>query len=650
MADWDVSGEAPISGPNDWDVASHAPQVTGPMRIPAMIASKIGEGLADTAAVPGEMFHLGGQLRAKVNDWLGAQNPDAPSPLFSSIEKHAVRAGDVSNFGKHVGLWDRPDLEPQSNAEQYISAGAQGVGSTIPALMTEGTSLIPTLAAGATSGVGSKFGHDALPEHPILGSLLGGTAGGMGIGSFMNAGAKGVNALRGVGNDMTDAYTTAGITPRLAGDVTESPTLQGVQAFAAKSPLGMTRVAGAAHATADEFGSSAERVASGLGPAATAQDVGTSLQGEGAKWMQKFKATNAGNWNSLDQYFSDPVPVSNYRTALNGIQKTLPDAPATARTLQPNMTRQLLDDLQADAPGNNGLSWQSVKGIRSRIGEMLEDPNLPGDTGTAELKRLYGGLSEDMKSAAYNASIPVNSGMQRTAAQLFDDANTFTRNGHSFIDGVLRPVMRQGQTPEGAATSVLNSLTRGGTTAAQLRAEMPSAADNIGAYKIRDMASAVAGRQNAGGDAVSPSSFLTDWNKMSPEAKTAVFADPRVRTQLAALAKVSEGIKGTLAKVNSSNTAAHGDMKDLFGIPGRIAAGAYAGHELGGHYGMLGGAAMGASGPAGGYLAGRIAATPALTSYFAAPGLFNPKALRLGTALGTYSSMANEDYRPNLLH
>lgn len=644
MGEWDVIGTSPVAKPqaqtapaqNGWDVVGQTEQMKGPMRIPAMIASNAGEGLAALGGVPGDLEDLaeaGGTAIRKAITGDGTPYPRDP---------FRIRSRDIIGVGKKLGVFERPDLAPQDTTEKYIAAGSRGAGASIPLALSGGTAAPFILGSGITSGLGSQLGEDLFPKHPIAGGFFGGMLGGAGLTGLTNTGGRVINASRGIGNEMTDAYRTAGITPRLAGDASDSKVLKGLQAFAAKSPASMARVGHAADQTAGEFGNAAEGIASQLGRAQTMQDVGTALQGQSKAWMDRFKMTNANNWGALDGMFPTGVKVSNYQKTLGQISEDLPQAGNTAKVLQPGLTSQLKQALAADLGDNTGqqitdaLPWQAVKGIRTRLGEMLEDPNLPADTSTAEIKRLYAALTNDMKAAAKAAG--------PKAEEAFNNANAFTSKGHDFIDNVLRPIIKDGQTPEGAAGTVLPKLNKGGTLIDQLRQEMPDAANEVAAFKVRDMASALAGRQNAAGNAVSPSTFLTDWNKLSPEAKQALFEDPAVQKKLAAMAKVSEGIKATLAKMNHSNTAAHADWKDALGLPGRIAAAAFAGHTLGaeaglGTHGALIGAGAMLAPEIGGWTAGRLTTSPRLTSYFAAPGVIDPRTGRLLAGVGTYGGM-----------
>ncbi len=66
---------------------------------------------------------------------------------------------------------------------------------------------------------------------------------------------------------------------------------------------------------------------------------------------------------------------------------------------------------------------------------------------------------------------------------------------------------------------------------------------------------ATPGQQNAEGDVFSPATFLTNWNKMTPQAKATLFGDDGLRKNLDDVAKLAEGTKRSQAMANYSNTA-----------------------------------------------------------------------------------------------
>jgi len=119
----------------------------------------------------------------------------------------------------------------------------------------------------------------------------------------------------------------------------------------------------------------------------------------------------------------------------------------------------------------------------------------------------------------------------------------------------------------------------------RVRTNMPVAADELAAHKLRDMALATAGKQDAMGARVSPTTFATDTAKLSDEAVNALYgANPEVARRLASLRMVGGSMKDTEARANASRTAgAEGFGKMLsgglalqgyhmFGLPGAAAA------------------------------------------------------------------------------
>lgn len=623
MSDWDVVSVAPAApqqSANPWDVQSQDQQIQGPWRLPAMVASNAAKGASSLLSIPGDIQTGMNSVFDKtigpyVDKFLPKLTPQQQAKLQALNNRHGILNSSVVNSaGQSLGLFNRPDLQPENKTEQYIASGAQGMGSALPFAFGGG---LPALAKGAVggfgAGLGAQGGHDIGEQygHPALGSFVGALGGGLAGNSLFDLGSKAVNAVSGAQSPMLQAYEQAGVTPRLAGDVTGNPTLQRIQAFAAKAPFG-GKVNDAAHETVNEFGNAVENTANQLGQSSSLQEAGTQLQGESKNWLQNFRSQSQQNWNAVDQFIppNTPVDVTKYSKALSDVSDTLKNAPETAKLLQTPLSRNLLEALKSDAPAGQ-LPWGDVKNIRTRIGEMLSDPNLPADTSTTELKRLYSGLSSDMQNTAAQA------GPQ--AQQAFTAASEATKQGHDFIDNVLRPLIKEGQTPEGAASFVLGKGKSGGTILGQIRQEMPDAADELGAYKLRDMALANKGGQNAAQNAISPTTFLSDYSDLSSEAKSALFSDPAARSRIDALAKVADSIRQTAKLVNTSNTATHMGTQEMLDVFKNSVIGGLAGHELAGVKGAIAGATMPALEPMAGKVAGSLSGTPWLTRFLAAP-------------------------------
>jgi hypothetical protein len=392
--------------------------------------------------------------------------------------------------------------------------------------------------------------------------------------------------------------------------------MQTIQAYAAKAPGGANRYAQAAGQLVDEFGKTIENQASNLGSSRTIQQAGEALQRDGQIWLQNFKDQSKDAWNNFRMYMpeSQPVPVANYDATLQQVRQDLAEAAKHADVLQPTLAKNLRTALDADVSPNGTMSWKAVQGIRSRLGEMLGDTNVVANSDINEIKRLYGALSDDMGLAVAATNNP-------KAISAYQNATQVTRDGHTFIENGLAQILKKGQTPEGAAVFALGGASNGGTRLAAIKSEMPGATDELAAYKLRDMAAANPGQQNADSTAISPVTFGTSWSRdLSPEAKAALYAEPSIRSKLDALAVVAESARGTAAKLNHSNTGAFMQAGHALASPMAAIEGARSGFEAAGMPGAIGGALAGGVAPfVPGYIAGRMTTSPAITRFMATP-------------------------------
>ena len=88
---------------------------------------------------------------------------------------------------------------------------------------------------------------------------------------------------------------------------------------------------------------------------------------------------------------------------------------------------------------------------------------------------------------------------------------------------------------------------------------------SIRATIVDRLGRAKAGMQDVGGEVFSPAEFLTNWNKMSPEAKVALFGRDRRLTQaLNDIAILADSTKQAQRFVNQSQTAGAQNYMNVF--------------------------------------------------------------------------------------
>lgn len=439
------------------------------------------------------------------------------------------------------------------------------------------------------------------------------------------------------------AYKALDITPRLAGDVTGSGTWQGLQSTAMRAPGG-GRAEKALESTVDEFGNAIERTASrldpsGATPATTLQGAGETLQDQARQWLTDWRGNSKDAWDAVGAKIPDstPVDMTGVSAALRNTQAAMPNMPATAKILTDPVFDQLSQSIASDIAASGGgatLPWGDVRAMQQRVGDNLEGSLVAGDPAAAQWKHLYGALSDATgNTAAANG-----------AAAEYATARDLTNSGHNYIDTVLKRVINSKNptqnsiSPEAAASFALGGTSRGGTIVQQIRDEMSDAADALAAYKLRSMGSARPSATLAAGDTVSPNSYLTGFNQMTPEAKAALFPDAKTVADLDNLATVAGSMRDTYQRFgNPSGTggALLHATPSIAAVTG-AAEGGREGYETGGIpgavKGALGGAlAAGLIGYAPGYALANLTARPRLTRLLAQPSVI-PRTPWIGPA------------------
>lgn len=506
------------------------------------------------------------------------------------------------------------DLQAGLAAAPY--AFAEGAG-----LATKAAAVLPTVVGG---GVGEQAA-EMLPDHPILARLAGFIFGAHSASAVANAAAKTAGMITGTAptSDLYQAYQRQGVPTTLSGDVTQNPALQRLQSIATKMPGGEDAIREAGGEALDAWQAAAEKSATRLGPAATMADAGAGLQTAAQQWLQDFKQNSTNKWNTFKQAVPNdtPIKVGGFQQALQDVNQNFGGADGLAKALQPGLASKLQDALATDISPGGTLPWQAVQATRSRLGEMMEGGQPIGDTAQSAIKRLYAGLSNDMRDGANSAG--------PTAAKAFNQANAYTSFGHMLLDDHLTPILNATE-PGQAAQYALAQAKIGGSRLAALNFAMPGQPANVGAAVLRQAA------ENG------PGGLPTKLKNISPEAQNQLFNAPGSppgptnpsMQGVNDLSDIAQAMRRTVQTTgNNSNTAAH-SASGLGRIMSAVEMGKM-GHEIAGVPGAAAGAAAGLFAP---NMIGRsarmLAANPLMsriysteTAPFNAPGMYSPNSL-----------------------
>lgn len=528
---------------------------------------------SDASTVPADLGTIGRgvKLGARATMEGVAAIPDfLAGPVRYGVEKATgipqTTYGDLAS-----GLADRMGLPtPQTSGERVMTdvgraisgTGATlGVGAALPAgsrlgaLLTTQPKMQALSAATGSGAAGISRESGQGQGAQFLASLVGGMAPGSAVSGaegslqwLLRGGEKGRQAVA----NTIDDFASVGAMPSV-GQATGKWHTQGLESLLSGGPTSGGVMSRFAERQADQIGAGLGKRADALSRNASAERAGRAVEQGAQVFSGNVKATKRGLYWLADKQIPDTTPVPLSNTWQKVVDLTTPNAGATATTgamVNPRIAglrQTLAQDLAA---GGGQISYDALKRIRSDIGEAISDYSLSPDTPTREYKALYAALSRDMEAAAQSQGPAAVSAAKR--------ANNYTRASADRLETIDRVVDKNGG-PEKVYGAVMSGTQDGGTTLRAVMQSLPKDGQKaVTAAVIKRMGLATAGNQGAAGDTFSAATFLTNWNKVSPEAKRALFDryGPGFSASMDRIARVAENIKtGSKVFANPSGSA-----------------------------------------------------------------------------------------------
>lgn len=307
----------------------------------------------------------------------------------------------------------------------------------------------------------------------------------------------------------------------------------------------------------DELAGARERIAAGVGSGTEAAHGGNALASGADNYLQwHLKGENSVSQRlsrRLDSLVPGETPVSVAETGqkLKEFLTKFPNLENTARDLGIAKWQGWLDDIER---AGGSLRWDEVRALRSSIGQAVGKISGPlADRAGGEIKQLYGALSKDLEATA-KATGPA-------AYNAWKVFNKHYAESRRMVDEVLDIVSasKTGNHPE-RAFEALYSLGRdkGGRANIQRLREIKKAmpADAWG-----ETVSSIIRMMGNGPDGFSPARYMTEWGKISPQAKRVFFGGDKVPQGLLRemndLALVAERSRGAEQLINHSRSGAN---------------------------------------------------------------------------------------------
>lgn len=472
---------------------------------------------------------LGSVIREPINAALYAADADYRIPTLrqslantpASVEGGQMADGLPKRVVRAAG-----ELAPQSVA---IGSAIRNVASAIPQTAQNSQNILPNIAAqmqgttagadaayGALSGAGSEVGRELGGER---GALIGSVAAPLASMAIAEAGKGVIRSLFGakdgaLATNILDDFASFGSTPT-AGMVSGRQGLQGAENVSSKA-LGGAPLTKASDKIAENMQAKLNNIANSISSREGAETAGLQVQkgitGPGG-FMDRFRQNSSVLWNKSDSLIDNtlPMPLTATRTKLNELVQS-----GNMGQILNNPKLAQIKDVLEQTPQ---VDYATARALRSSIGQKLASNDLASDIPRAELKQIYGALSNDIKELAANSS--------PEALKAFERANAFTRTGHERIDDHLQRIVNQ-VNPD----KVFADLSRGGEGIKAIQTVKKSIPKEdwevVAANVVRRLGRSTSGQQNAVGenalgDSFSINKFVTDWDKLGP-AKKAIFS------------------------------------------------------------------------------------------------------------------------------
>lgn len=496
--------------------------IEGGLALPAMIGDAFGfpssravSGLADTLGLP------------------------RPEGRFEEGVGNVTRA--MAGAGSFVGLGNT------------LSGAANPVAATIGDLLRAGAG---SQVVSAASGAGAREVAESAGVGPT-GQMVAGIAGSLAPAGLQLAGESAVRGLVRGGEasrrqmvDRIAAAHAAGTEPTV-GMATGSRAAQAAESGLSRVPGSAGRMANVGPRMSTEIGKRVDDIADDLAINRDPTLAGSAIERGIKSFVNTFKGKQKALYDQLDNYVpaDAPVDISSTRAALKRLTEPIQGAEKSSAILRDPTLARLAQALDDDAAATGAIPYRALKELRTMIGNKLSDGALVSDTPRAQLKQVYGALTDDMERAAKAAGPDAEKALAR--------ANRYTRAGLSRIEERLEKIIK----PEAERTykTLVNDPGDASKIGAVLKSLPKQDRDVVRATFIERMGKALPGKQDEAGEIFSTETFLTNWNKLDPRSKRVLFADGSggLRKDLDAIAKTAAMVREqSKVLANPSGTAA----------------------------------------------------------------------------------------------
>ena len=327
-------------------------------------------------------------------------------------------------------------------------------------------------------------------------------------------------------------YIDAGVTPSL-GQVTQSRGIQTVEMVLGNIPGGSGRISAVAQKAQDSLGKNALNLASKtINKTLPADEVAVGkIINQGIKdgvnasngFIGRFHSRSGSLYGELDKYLKPKAPIKLDQTVakLKELVSPVKGAEKTSIVFKNQFLDDVLKGLETDlAKGGGALPYQAVKSVKGKIGNKIGSFDLVNPVDKAQLKTIYGALSDDIKIALKGNTKGLNA---------LSRANNYYNSGLKRIDNYLAPISKVAD-PDRISSLLLNTGKEGASRLNAIKKSLTTDQYNVFLSNVIERlgriqpGQALSGELFEGTGKFSSETFLTNYSRLSKQAKDALFS------------------------------------------------------------------------------------------------------------------------------
>lgn len=451
----------------------------------------------------------------------------------------------------------------------FGGAGGAVAGSTVPVVGTTAGAVGGAMAGAGAGGAATRdlaerginwyFGNDdtrTLGEYATDKAVdvalnAAGEGAGLAVAKGVQVAARPIHKM--MAGSADDAAKTAQLAedfagakiPSTTGTITQNPrTLSTEKTIAANNPR--SRIAQLQDTTDEAIDGEFKRITTGLAGntddtlrPSTGQNVGEALRSKAKEANAALNTQRNALYGEVDQVVGPTVSAGNKNTQellarFNGEQKVMGKSD---KLNNGKMLNDAITQTKAATSDLKGMNFTQMQKMRSDIGRIAFDQTTDPYLAT-RYKDLYKSITDDMAETAKSA------GPDALAKWKEADAFNASLYGPGSTKEALKGVSKA---PDGesAYKFLVGKVNEGGTRLSKARTEI----ENVGGAAQWDQLTGTyiqrigVTKAEDGAEVFSPRKFITEWNKIAPEAKDAMFAGTEraaYRSDLDRLARISD--------------------------------------------------------------------------------------------------------------